>query len=580
MWEGNTIILFKYIRWKNFLSTGNTWTEINLNRAKSTLIVGDNGAGKSTILDALSYSLFGKPFRKINKNQLINSINGKGTEVQVEFSIGKNEYRIERNIKRYGSSKFEIYKNDSLVDQSANVRDYQEYLERNILKLNHKSFSQIVVLGSATFMPFMQLPSSHRREVIEDILDIQIFSTMNVLLKTKISDNKEALSNVTYQCDILDEKIDIQLNHIANLKKDTDKRIQQHRDKLLQHQQEISDYELQIKDLNDRVATLQDTIKDSDSSKSKKKKIEQLEYKITNKIDGLKKEIEFYQHYDNCPTCKQEIDDVFKTGTVQDKNSLLKDTEDGFNALREEYEKVAKRLQEIQEVQEQVNELLVNINNINSQINALYRLQQSIKTDINELQQQQDGDDGESSRLSELREQLASNQQQRQQLTVQKSVYDVAQLILKDTGIKTKIIRQYVPIMNKLINKYLAAMDFFVQFELDENFNETIKSRFRDEFSYASFSEGEKMRIDLALLFTWRAIAKLRNSVSTNLLIMDEVFDSSLDNTGTDEFLKILGELTSDANVFIISHKGDQLYDKFHSVIKFEKHKNFSRIAA
>lgn len=574
------MINFKYIRWKNFLSTGNNWTEIKLNKSKSTLIVGENGAGKSTILDALSYALFGKPFRKINKNQLINSINGKGTEVQVEFTIGRHNYRVERAIKRYGSPKFEIYKDDKLVDQSANARDYQEMFERNILKLNHKSFSQIVVLGSATFMPFMQLSAQNRREVIEDILDIQIFSTMNVLLKDKISSNKDKLNEVVYQCDLIQEKIELQKRHLATLKKDNDKRIEAYRGKIEKCVEEADGYSKIVDDLNQKVEELQQSISDKDNLSKKKKKIEQLEFKINDKIQSLEKEIKFYEHYDNCPTCKQEIDDTFKTETVETKSQKLNETSQGFEVLKQEYEKITQRMQEIQGVQTKINDLLTEINKNNSQINALYKLQNSIEQEIQSLQQESTSNNDEVERLGQLEQQLVDFSKSRETLSVQKSVYDVAQLILKDSGIKTKIIRQYVPVMNKLINKYLASMDFFVQFELDENFNETIKSRFRDEFSYASFSEGEKMRIDLALLFTWRAIAKLRNSVSTNLLIMDEVFDSSLDSNGTDEFLKILGELTSDANVFIISHKGDQLYDKFHSVIKFEKHKNFSRIAA
>jgi DNA repair exonuclease SbcCD ATPase subunit len=574
------MITFKYVRWKNFLSTGNAWTEIKLNKSKSTLIVGENGAGKSTILDALSYALFSKPFRKINKTQLINSINGKGTEVQVDFSIGSNEYRIERAINKYGSSKFEIYKNDKLVDQSANARDYQEMLERNILKLNHKSFSQIVVLGSATFMPFMQLSAQNRREVIEDILDIQIFSTMNVLLREKVAANKDKLNDVVYQCDLIKEKIELQRRHIESLKKDTDKRISQHKQKIQQCSDEIDQHNTVVEGLNAQIEQLQESISDKASLKKKKEKIEQLEYKISDKIKTLEKEITFYEHYDECPTCKQDLDSMFVEKKVETQKFKLEETSAGFASLQQEYQKITDRMQQIQDVQQQINDLLSEVNTNTSHINALYKLQGSIEQEITELQQETGTDNDESGRLKQLEDQLTNVSSERESLSIQKSVYDIAQLILKDSGIKTKIIRQYVPVMNKLINKYLAAMDFFVQFELDESFNETIKSRFRDEFSYASFSEGEKMRIDLALLFTWRAIAKLRNSVSTNLLIMDEVFDSSLDSNGTEEFLKIIGELTSDANVFIISHKGDQLYDKFHSVIKFEKHKNFSRIAA
>jgi len=574
------MILFKYIRWKNILSTGNSWTEIKLNKSKSTLIVGENGSGKSTILDALSWSLYGKAFRKINKVQMINSINGKGAEVQVEFSIGKDNYKVDRTIKKYGSSMFEIYKNDKLVDQAANSRDYQEYLERHILKMNHRSFCQIVVLGSATFMPFMQLTAQHRRDVIEDLLDIEIFTTMNTLLKEKVSTNKESLNKIVYGADLINEKIDLQNQYIASVKQDNDKRIQQQRDKIANSQQEIESYQQQIEELNAQVAELNESIADREGVSKKKKKIEQLEVKIKSKMSSLVKEIEFFDNHDNCPTCKQDIDHEFKCSTVESKNVALEETTFGFEQLQREYYNVTERLEEINSVQEQVNNLLTEINSNNSHINAINQVINSIQKDIDQLKVEDQDTSDLNDKLDALKQELETCQTRREELSTEKSVLDIAQLILKDTGIKTKIIKQYVPVMNKLINKYLAAMDFFVQFELDENFNETIKSRFRDEFSYASFSEGEKMRIDLALLFTWRAIAKLRNSVSTNLLIMDEVFDSSLDSTGTDEFLKILNTLVDDANIFVISHKGDQLYDKFHSVVKFEKVKNFSRMVA
>ena len=574
------MILFKYIRWKNILSTGNNWTEIKLNRSKSTLIVGENGTGKSTILDALSWSLYGKAFRKINKLQMINSINGKGAEVQVEFTIGKDNFRIEREIKKYGSSRFEIFKNDKLVDQSANSRDYQEYLERHILKMNHRSFCQIVVLGSATFMPFMQLTAQHRREVIEDLLDIEIFTTMNTLLKEKVSTNKDSLTKITYDQELVSEKIELQNDYIKSMKQDNDNRIQQHRDKIEKSQQEILEYQDQIDQFNEQIKQLSSDISDKDSVSKKKKKIEQLEYKLRDKIASLQKEIQFYDNHDNCPTCKQDIDNEFKCSTVESKNSILSETSDGFTQLQEEYQKVADRMEAINDTQQQINELLTEVNTNNSNINAVNKMIASIQKDIESLEKEDKDTSDINIKLDDLKQELQACETRREQLSTEKSVLDIAQLILKDSGIKTKIIKQYVPVMNKLINKYLAAMDFFVQFELDENFNETIKSRFRDEFSYASFSEGEKMRIDLALLFTWRAIAKLRNSVSTNLLIMDEVFDSSLDTTGTEEFLKILNTLVDDANIFIISHKGDQLFDKFHSVIKFEKVKNFSRMAA
>lgn len=571
------MIYFKYLRWKNFLSTGNVFTEIKLDKAKSTLIVGENGAGKSTILDALSFALYGKPFRKINKPQLMNSINQKGLEVQLEFSIGKKKYLIIRGVK---PNKFEIYENDSLINQDAAARDYQEVLEKTILKLNHKSFSQIVVLGSSTFVPFMQLPSMHRREVIEDLLDIQIFSTMNTLLKDKVNYNKSEILDNDYNINLAEEKIKMQEQYISDLKNNTEKRVNEAKIKISKAEKEKQEYQEKIDVAQNVVSMLVESTSDFESVKQKKKKIEQLEYKLQEKIKKLEHDIEFYQDHDNCPVCKQNIEEDFKDQTIEEKQQSLEETTSGFDQLRKEWETVTNRIDEITNAQADIATYQSSINDNNSHINAVNKLISSINDDIANMSINNKSDIQEKKKLETLEKALTKLQLLKESLIEERSVLDVASIILKDSGIKTRIIRQYIPVMNKLINKYLAAMDFFVQFELDENFNETIKSRFRDAFAYASFSEGEKMRIDLALLFTWRAIAKLRNSVSTNLLIMDEVFDSSLDSTGTEEFLKILNDLTSDTNVFIISHKGDQLFDKFHSVIKFEKHKNFSRIAA
>ena len=573
------MINFKYLRWKNFLSTGNAFTEVKLDSNKMTLIVGENGSGKSTILDALSFALYGKPFRKISKKQLINSINSKESEVQLEFSIGKASYKIIRHIKKYGSSKFEVYKDDKLLNQDAAARDYQEMLEKNILKLNHKSFSQIVVLGSSTFIPFMQLPSQHRREVIEDLLDIEIFSTMNTLLKDRSAANKNALMETNYSINLAEEKIDMQEKYIADLKNNNDKRINESKIKIAKAEKERAEYKAKVVDCQEQVDNLQENQPDITSIKNKRKKLEQLEYKIQDKITKIEKEIEFYHDNDDCPVCKQNIDTDFKCNIIAERKGTLDKTADGFEQLQIERNKIDEQIEALQQIQEQVSLLQTEITGNNSQINALDTLIDSINDDISKIDTEVSSDDSANTeKLKTLQQNLLDEEALKQKLYEDKGILDVASLILKDSGIKTRIIKQYVPIMNKLISKYLAAMDFFVQFELDENFNETIKSRFRDAFSYESFSEGEKMRIDLALLFTWRAIAKLRNSVSTNLLIMDEVFDSSLDSTGTDEFMRILNDLTSDANVFIISHKGDQLMDKFQSTIRFEKVKNFSRI--
>ena len=571
------MIYFKYLRWKNFLSTGNVFTELKLDKAKSTLVVGENGAGKSTMLDALSFALYGKPFRKINKPQLMNTINQKGLEVQVEFRVGKKEYMIVRGVK---PNKFEIYENDKIINQDAAARDYQEVLEKNILKLNHKSFSQIVVLGSSTFVPFMQLPSMHRREVIEDLLDIQIFSTMNTLLKDKVNNNKSEILDNDYNINLAEEKIKMQHQYIDELKQNTEKRVNEAKVKVVKAEKEKQDYNTLIDTLQGQVNILQESISDFESLTKKKSKVEQLEYKLQEKIKKLEHDIEFYQDHDNCPVCKQDIEEDFKDQTIEEKENSLNDTVSGFNQLKEEWQSINNRIQEISKVQLDISSKQNEISSNNSHINALNKLIDSINEDISSIDDNNKSDKSDKKKLETLEKALVKLQSYKEEIINERSVLDIASMILKDSGIKTRIIKQYIPVMNKLINKYLAAMDFFVDFQLDENFNETIKSRFRDVFSYASFSEGEKMRIDLALLFTWRAVSKLRNSVSTNLLIMDEVFDSSLDNTGTEEFLKILNDLTSDTNVFIISHKGDQLYDKFHSVIRFEKHKNFSRIAA
>jgi DNA repair exonuclease SbcCD ATPase subunit len=571
------MIVFKKIRWMNFLSTGNVWTEVDLNRTKSTLIVGDNGAGKSTILDALCFALYGKPFRKINKGQLMNSINRKKLCVELEFQIGSSQYRIIRGIK---PNTFEVYQNGTMLNQDAAVRDYQESLEKQILKLNHKSFCQVVVLGSATFTPFMQLPATHRREVIEDLLDIQIFSTMNALLKDKQQSNKDDLTHAEYQYDLTEEKIKLQNKHTDDLVANAQKVIEDKKISILQTQQSIDKIKDNIKTISAEIVQLNDSVEDKQSTEKKINKINSLESQLEDKIRKIKKEIQFFTDYDNCPTCSQEIDHSFKCDTVDKRNKQLSETQGALEQLEAEYERVNTRLNEILTVVTRITNLNTQVSSDNATMTVLSSNIDNLRSEINNLQSQQTTLQVDNEQLKTLEDELKSLCTNREKLVDDKEVLNVASTLLKDGGIKTRIIKQYVPIINKLINKYLAAMDFFVSFELDENFNETIKSRFRDDFSYASFSEGEKMRIDLSLLFAWRAIAKIKNSVSTNLLILDEVFDSSLDGGGTDEFLKILNNLTSDVNVFIISHKGDQLYDKFHSVIKFEKHKNFSRMAA
>jgi len=570
------MIVFEKVRWKNFLSTGNAFTEINLTKNKSTLIVGENGAGKSTVLDALSFGLYGKPFRKINKPLLINTINQKGLEVEVEFKIGKREYLIKRGIK---PSLFEIYQDDKLLNQDAESKEYQEMFERNILKLNHKSFNQIVVLGNASFVPFMQLPAAHRREVIEDLLDIQIFSTMNLLLRDKVTQNKTEITDCDFNMKLIAEKIEMHKKHLQTLKQNNDDIIKQKTDKIFEIETEIVGLKTNTMRLNSEVEKATESVKDQEKVNAKYNNVVDVKKKLDIKLEKLQREIEFFRDHDDCPTCRQGIDHVHKKEIISNDNNQILEVQKGIEKLNEDIEWYIHRINEISETNKKITELNRSVSNDNVQITTLNSFIDGLKKEIEVLKQDKAASEDNSEELKQFKQQLKEYVSKKEDLIQQKMVLDVASMLLKDSGIKTKIIKQYVPIMNKLINKYLAAMDFFVNFELNENFEERIKSRYRDEFSYESFSEGEKMRIDLALLFTWRAIAKLRNSASTNLLIMDEVFDSSLDSNGTDEFLKILSGLTNDTNVFIISHKGDTLFDKFEHVLKFEKHKNFSRLA-
>jgi len=569
------MILFKTIRWQNFLSTGNQFTEIKLNRSKSTLVVGENGAGKSTMLDALSFALYGKPFRNINKPQLVNSITQKNCLVECEFSIGSKEYKIRRGQR---PEVFEIYCNGGLINQSPNIKEYQELLETSILKMNHKSFGQIVVLGSANFIPFMQLPAHTRREVIEDLLDIQIFSVMNSLLKEKVVANKNEILNSEHEIDLIENKIEMQEKNIKSLKLNNEELIGQKQELIDVTKVKISEANVVVANISAQINTLKQTIADKTKVETKKQKVLELEKKLEDRIRAIRKEVKFFEENDNCPTCKQGIHEEFKCEKLNSRNEQLTQVNGGLTELSKEFTILESRLAEISSVNSEIEKLNREITENNNKISSWNESISTLNDEIEKIRNNTKVIDANNIEVEKLQSELKGKITALEGLHQEKKIQDVASVLLKDSGIKTKIIRQYVPIMNKLINKYLASMDFFVQFELNENFKETIKSRFRDEFSYDSFSEGEKMRIDLSLLFTWRSIAKMRNSASTNLLIMDEVFDSSLDATGTDEFLKILESLTADTNVFIISHKGDQLYDKFHSVIKFVKHQNFSRM--
>ena len=571
------MIYFKKIRWQNFLSTGNVMTEIQFDRSKSTLIVGENGAGKSTMLDALYFALFGRPFRNINKPQLVNSITGKHTLVECEFSIGKKEYMVRRGIK---PAIFDIFVDGELLNQNSSAREYQDVLEKSILKMNPKSFGQIVVLGSANFVPFMQLSAQHRREVIEDLLDIQIFSVMNSILKDKQADNKSQTTDIDYRIDLAEQKIELHRKHIETLNRNNAAIIKQKEDKIVVYEHTVQELLAANDKIANETAALTDSITDFNMTSVKVLKIKEMERALKDRIVKLEKEVKFFHDHDNCPTCKQGIDHDFKKQTIEKRSAKTAEINDGLIKLEQEYEKLNARIVEIDAINTKIHELNNQVSDNFREIKFTNNYIANLQKEIEDLKKEHASDTSNIDELRQLKADLQDYKTNKERLSFEKQLHDVASYVLKDTGIKTKIIKQYVPIMNKLINKYLAAMDFFVQFELDETFNETIRSRFRDDFTYASFSEGEKMRIDLSLMFTWRAIAKLRNSASTNLLIMDEVFDSSLDSGGTEEFMKILDTLTADTNTFVISHKGDQLYDKFHSIIKFEKHSNFSRIAA
>ena len=567
-------IIFKTVRWKNFLSTGDTFTEIQLNRNDSTLIVGQNGAGKSTLLDALSFGLFGKPFRNILKPQLLNSINNKNAIVEVEFSVGAAEFKIVRGIK---PNTFEIYQNSNLINQDSNSRDYQAFLEQNVLKLNHKSFHQVVVIGSASFTPFMQLPPAQRRTIIEELLDIQVFSRMNQLLKEKIARTKEQINDVNNQLEIISEKVKLQNKYITDVESLA-------KDQVLLKQEEISNNMVSVRNLQERNSTLSTQISELvDRQKSlkavetKKNKLAAFGGKFTSSITQFEQDKKFFTDSTLCPTCDQEISAEARTKHIHRCDSEITKISEGLEKLQEELLAVetieTTLLEEIEQFQNAQMDIVAN----NASIAALQKAIDKLEADILKIEGTE-GDVGaamadlkalqiEKERLAELKLSHIDGQNYNM----------IASEMLKDTGIKTKIVKQYLPVINKLVNQYLQILDFFVLFNLDESFNETIKSRYRDEFTYASFSEGEKQRIDLSLLFTWRQIAKMKNSANTNLLILDETFDSSLDNDGIDNLMKILGSV-QDTNVFVISHKGDVLDSKFRNKIEFVKERNFSRI--
>ena len=545
-----------------------------MDRNPSTLIIGENGAGKSTILDALCFGLFGKPFRQISKNQLINTVNGQGTVVEIEFETQNKNVKVVRGIK---PNTFEIWVDGNMINQSANARDYQKHLEQQILKLNYRSFTQVVILGSSTFIPFMQLKSNARREVVEDILDIKIFSLMNFILKGKVKSLNADISENQYQVELNREKVELQENYIEDIERNKDTLLSQKTTLRDGNEEEVFSRKEEANTITEENQTLLDAMSGEDAAVEKRDKLKDIQFTLKDKHNRHEQMIDFLEKNDVCPTCEQDIDEAFKTKAISQRNEQVKELSEGLIQMKKEMDKATNKLKEYKDIAKVLNDNNIKLAKLNSGITELEKFNATIAEEIRQLESG-DVTKTDYEKLDNLKKLCYSLESTKSKLKEDMVYFDVARNLLQDTGIKTKIIKQYLPIMNKLINGYLSSMDFFVNFNIDENFNETIKSRFRDVFSYANFSEGEKMRIDLALLFTWRAVAKMKNSTNTNLLILDEIFDSSLDATGTDDFLKILNTFEKE-NVFIISHKQDMLIDKFRSVIKFEKVKNFSKVA-
>lgn len=566
------MIVFKKLRWKNMLSTGNIFTEITLNKHNTTLIIGENGAGKSSLLDALTFALFGKPFRDVNKPQLVNTITKKHMIAEIEFSIGSTEYMVRRGMK---PSVFEVYKDGNLLNQEAESRDYQALLERQILKLNYKSFCQVVVLGSATYTPFMKLASQKRREIVEDLLDLQIFTTMNLLLKERISENNEQLTSLQSDYKLAEERIRLTKQHLMQLEETRDALITEKHEKIKEIKQQIDQYSEEYESYAIRLFDLRNQIRDHDKLRKRSDKLKTLSHQIEAKLGILNKEVDFFNSHDTCPTCRQAIGEQFRTDAITEKAHEIDEVNGGLIKLGEEIDKVSKSLNDISKIIDSITEAELERHRIQTQIDSLHAYQHAIEEEINKISTMGEVTTNVSLDLAETM--LADVEQSLAGAKDVRQLYQVAAALLKDSGIKARIIRQYVPIINKLINKYLSAMDFFVRFELDEEFNETIKSRHRDDFTYGSFSEGEKQRINLAILFAWRAVAKLRNSVATNIMIMDEVFDSSMDSVGADALIDIIHGVSPDTNIFVISHK-EQMIDKFDQVIRFVKRSSFSAI--
>lgn len=569
------MLKFHTIRWCNFLSTGSQFTEIKLDKSPSTLIIGENGAGKSTVLDAICFGLFNKPFRNINKPQLVNSINQKNTLVEIEFTSGSKRYKIRRGIK---PSIFDIFINDELVNQDAAARDYQKYLEENILKFNYRSFTQIVILGSASFTPFMQLSSQHRRDLIEDLLDIKIFSTMNTVLKDKHNDIKQKITEKESEITLSKNKTRLQQEYITTLENDTKKKIDDIKQIIIDSRTSLELLQSKAAIHEDNIETLSTVIKDAKLLRESRSNYVLEKERLNERLRQHGKTVRFYQDNEQCPTCSQDLEHKHKQETITKQTKEIKKIEKELGIIETQINETDKKLSDILNVEQQVALQNSEMMKINAEMLALTNYINKLQVDIDTAMNDTTNVDDEKKKLKDLAKEVVQLSQEKAELSEEKQYLDIVSSLLKDTGVKTRIISQYLPVINKLVNKYLSAMDFFASFELDNTFSEKIKSRHRDEFTYASFSEGEKQRLDLAMLFTWRTIAKMKSSTNTNLLMLDEIFDSSLDANGTDFVMTLLNTIGEDTNVYVISHK-DSLFDKFRSVIKFEKHKDFSRIA-
>jgi len=569
------MILFEKICWKNFLSTGNQYTEVELDGKSTTLIIGSNGAGKSTVLDALTFSLFNKPFRKISKAQLINTVNEKDCRVEVEFSIAETKWKVVRGIK---PSIFEIHRNDICLDQFASANDQQKWLEQNVIKMNYKSFTQIVILGSSSFVPFMQLSATNRREVIEDLLDIKIFSSMNNLIKDKMRGLKDEIRTLDLKKESLNEKVKMQTDFMEKIEKRGNDDIKDKRKKSRELGDEICALMLKNEHSNDQVYGLTKEQEKVTGATEKLRKLGTIKGTLSNKVSTITKKTKFFEDNTVCPTCKQDIEEEFRLNNISDAQDKIKELQSGYKELEEAIKKEEEREHHFTKLSKEINSLTHGISKNNTHISGCQRQIRDLESEVQELTKQLANRNTEHEKLESFKENLGKTYED---LAIQKdsiNYFDFSYSLLKDGGVKSKIIKKYLPLINQQVNRYLQMMDFYINFTLDEEFNETVQSPIHDNFSYASFSEGEKMRIDLALLFTWREVARYKNSVNTNLLIMDEVFDSSLDGIGTEEFLKIIRFVIKDANIFVISHKTG-MDDRFSNVLKFEKIKGFSRLA-